>query len=132
MLVKSSLKPCRWDLLVAGAVAALAVITGIVFYGAQTGGGALSAVITHRGTEVERIDLTRLTKETEITVSGVYTLHICADSAGIAVTQADCPTQDCVHTGRITRPGQSIVCLPEQVVIHLEGRSDDAPDVIVG
>ena len=123
MLVKSSLKPCRWDLLVAGAVAALAVITGIVFYGAQTGGGALSAVITH---------LTRLTKETEITVSGVYTLHICADSAGIAVTQADCPTQDCVHTGRITRPGQSIVCLPEQVVIHLEGRSDDAPDVIVG
>ena len=43
------------------------------------------------------------------------------------------PTRDCVHTGAISRAGQSIVCLPAQVVVHLEGASaPDAPDVIVG
>ena len=49
------------------------------------------------------------------------------------VPDSDCPTQDCVHTGAISRAGQSIVCLPAQVVVHLEGASvPDAPDVIVG
>ena len=38
---------------------------------------------------------------------------------------------DCVHTGRITRSGQSIVCLPEQVVIQLTGGTSDA-DVVLG
>ena len=33
----------------------------------------------------------------------------------------------------LSRAGQSIVCLPAQVVVHLEGASaPDAPDVIVG
>ena len=49
------------------------------------------------------------------------------------MTDSDCPTQDCVHTGAISRAGQSIVCLPAQVVVHLEGASvPDAPDAIVG
>ena len=56
-----------------------------------------------------------------------------AENGGVAVTDSNCPTQDCVHTGCITRTGQSIVCLPAQVVVHLEGASSpDAPDVIVG
>ena len=55
------------------------------------------------------------------------------DGGAVSVTDSDCPTQDCVHTGAISRAGQSIVCLPAQVVVHLEGASvPDAPDVIVG
>ena len=48
------------------------------------------------------------------------------DSGGVCVTRSDCPGQDCVHTGRITRSRQSIVCLPEQVVIQLTGGTSDA------
>ena len=39
--------------------------------------------------------------------------------------------QDCLHTGRITRSGQSIVCLPEQVIVTLEGKAP-SPDVVLG
>ncbi len=53
------------------------------------------------------------------------------DSGGVCVVHSDCPGQDCVHTGRITRSGQSIVCLPEQVVIQLTGGTSDA-DVVLG
>ena len=62
------------------------------------------------------------------------TLTVAAeDGNGLRVSSSDCPTQDCVHTGAISRAGQSIVCLPAQVVVHLEGASGtDAPDVIVG
>ena len=62
-----------------------------------------------------------------------YTLTVAADGDSVWVSDSDCPTQDCVHTGHIRRGGQSIVCLPAQVVVHLEGAaSPDAPDVIVG
>ena len=53
---------------------------------------------------------------------------------GVRVEESDCPTQDCVHTGTITRAGQSIVCLPARVIIRLEGGTADkhAPDVVIG
>ena len=49
----------------------------------------------------------------------------------ISVISASCPSQDCVHTGRITRAGQSIVCLPEQVIVTLEDKTPSA-DVVLG
>ena len=58
---------------------------------------------------------------------------ITADGSGVRVADSDCPTQDCVHTGRISRAGQSIVCLPAQVAVQLVGAATpDTPDVIVG
>jgi len=47
------------------------------------------------------------------------------------VSASDCPTQDCVRTGAISRPGQSIVCLPEQVIVKLVG-TGDGPDLVIG
>ena len=48
------------------------------------------------------------------------------------VAESDCPGQDCVHTGTITRAGQSIVCLPEQVVVQLTGGGGGGPDAVLG
>jgi hypothetical protein len=52
----------------------------------------------------------------------------------IRVVESDCPTQDCVHTGEISRSGQSIVCLPARIIIQLEGgtESGDSPDFVIG
>ncbi len=38
-----------------------------------------------------------------------------------AITQADCPDQVCVKTGWISRGGQSIVCVPNRIVITVSG-----------
>ena len=50
------------------------------------------------------------------------------------MTTSDCPTQECVHTGKITRSGQSIVCLPARIVVQLEGgaAADDGVDLVIG
>lgn len=37
----------------------------------------------------------------------------------IAVVDSNCPDHICVHTGRIYRPGQSIACLPNRVIIKI-------------
>lgn len=128
---RPELKFNRYDAVVAAIVALLAVAVALWFYLPKTQSGELAVVISTGGEEAERVKLNNFT-ETTVTHNG-YTLRITADGNGVRVADSDCPTQDCVHTGTITRAGQSIVCLPAQVVVHLEGAaSADAPDVIVG
>ena len=128
---RPELKFNRYDAVVAAIVALLAVAVALWFYLPKTQSGELAVVISTGGEEAERVKLNNFT-ETTVTHNG-YTLRITADGSGVRVADSDCPTQDCVHTGTITRAGQSIVCLPAQVVVHLEGAaSADAPDAIVG
>ena len=62
------------------------------------------------------------------------TLRVTFGPGSAQVTASDCPTQDCVHTGAITRGGQSIVCLPARIVIQLEGgpAADSGVDLVIG
>ena len=76
--------------------------------------------------------LTSLDKELVIPLDdGNYHLTVHVDGTGVYVSDSDCPGQDCVHTGAISRAGQSIVCLPAQVVISLVGAASDV-DAVLG
>ena len=136
MRMKSSpkLRPNGWDALVAGAVLALAVLCGILVWAGGGDSGALTAVVSVDGEVTERVALSGLTAPEERTYThNGYTLHVTFTAESAQVTASDCPTQDCVHTGAITRGGQSIVCLPGRIVIQLEGgRDSDGPDLVIG
>ncbi len=124
----------RRDALVALAVALLAAVTALLFYLPKTQSGHLTAVITQHGQVVRRVALSGMDKEQVIELDdGTYHLTVCVSADGTYVSHSDCPTQECVHTGVIRRAGQSIVCLPAQVVVYLEGTpAAGQPDVIVG
>ena len=49
---------------------------------------------------------------------GGYNLLVIEDNTA-AVTEADCPDRLCVGMGRIRYSGQSIICLPHQVVVSI-------------
>ena len=123
--MKSSpkLRPNGWDALAAAAVLALAVACAALFW---TGGeeiGPLTAVVSANGEPEERTY-----------TSNGYTLRVAFGPESAQVTVSDCPTQDCVHMGEITRGGQSIVCLPARIVVQLEGgaAADDGVDLVIG
>ena len=113
--LRPELKWNRFDTLVALTVALLAIVSALLFYLPRSQTGVLTVVVTVSGQEMQRTPLSEFTAA-DVAHNG-YTLHIAAASGGVAVTSSDCPTQDCVHTGAISRAGQSIVCLPAQVVI---------------
>ncbi len=128
---RPELKFNRYDAVVAVVVALLAVAAALWFCLPRTQTGDLTVVISVGGQETQRTGLKDFAPTT-LSHNG-YTLTVAADGDSVWVSDSDCPTQDCVHTGHIRRGGQSIVCLPAQVVVHLEGAaSPDAPDVIVG
>ena len=127
------LQPVLWDALVVAAVVALAVACLAVLR-TPDDGEQLRAVVSVDGEEVERISFQK-TDPQRLTVRGNgYALEIVSEDGEIWVESSDCPTQDCVHTGRITRGGQSIVCLPARVIVQLEGGSNDGtmPDLVIG
>ena len=41
------------------------------------------------------------------------------------MTDADCPDKLCVKTGRISKTGETIVCLPHRVVVEIIGAAAD-------
>ena len=127
---KPDLKPKPMDALVVVIVVAFAVMTAAFVYG-KNRGETLTATVKHRGQVAAQVALSTLTEEKKITIDGQYHLTVTLTKDGVSVTESDCPGQDCVHTGRITRAGQSIVCLPEQVIVTLEGKTS-APDVVLG
>ena len=136
-----SLRPKPLDALVAAAVIALTVVTALLFYLPKTGGGdQLTLVITVGGQEQSRTPVTQLPDgPVHIEGRGGYTLTLSPSYSdlpfspewSVRVSESDCPGQDCVHTGAISRAGQSIVCLPAQVVISLVGAASDV-DAVLG
>lgn len=47
------------------------------------------------------------------------------ENGGVTMTDADCPDKLCVMTGRISKTGETIVCLPHRVVVEIIGAAAD-------
>ena len=127
------LKPNLWDILVVLAVAALAAASALTVW-SRGSGDALTAVVTADGEELDRFAPADLAAGPRTYTHNGYTLTVTAEGDGLHVSEADCPTQDCVHTGTISRGGQSIVCLPARIIIQLTGGQADpgGVDVVIG
>ena len=127
----------RWDGLMVVLIAVMAIICGVLIWGGHRTDGDLMVVVSVDGEEVERCALTSVPdRQQEYSANG-YTLTMvltAEERLGIRVIHSDCPTQDCVHTGAITRAGQSIVCLPARIIIALEGDAAESggPDLVIG
>lgn len=52
------------------------------------------------------------------------------EDGAVQVISSPCPEKICVKTGRISRPGQWIACLPNRVFISIKGRMSEQPDAI--
>ena len=129
------LKPNFWDVIVVLAVIALAALSAMTVWRGGTETGALTAVVTADGQEIDRFAPADLLDAPRTYSYNGVTLTVAAeDGNGLRVSSSDCPTQDCVHTGTISRSGQSIVCLPARIVIQLTGGAADSSgvDIVIG
>ena len=124
------LKPNFWDVIVVLAVIALAALSAMTVWRGGTETGALTAVVTADGQEIDRFAPADLLDAPRTYSYNGVTLTVAAeDGNGLRVSSSDCLTQDCVRTGTISRGGQSIVCLPARIIIQLTGGAADSNDV---
>ncbi len=67
-----------------------------------------------------------LDEDREITVSeDGHTNIIAIKDGSLYMKSADCNGHDCISQGRISKTGQSIICLPNKVVAQITGGSSE-------
>lgn len=117
-------KTLRRDLALVGVLlligAAVAIAAGLSSRDGST------VVIKRNGTVQQTLPLnndTRLLLEDE---SGSNTLVI--ENGQAWIEDADCPDGLCMKTGKISRTGQSVVCLPHRLTIEITGGSSQSSD----
>ena len=119
----------KGDLLAILTVALLAVV---VFAAFLPGSRAAENGIVQIYRDAALIDELPLSTNARLGISGEYT-NILVISGGKAFIEAsDCPGGDCMHSGAISGPGRSIVCLPNRVEIRITGTADADVDFVVG
>ena len=116
----------RNDLLI---ILLLLVIAALVWFvislRANTGAWV---VVSQDGTETARYELSQ---DLSVMIGDEQNYNQLVIKDGIAdITDANCPDQLCVHQSAISKDGQSIICLPHELVISIEGGAANDLDAV--
>lgn len=53
-------------------------------------------------------------------------------AGGASIISSPCPDKLCIHQGRINKIGQTVLCLPEKVLVTVTGnRKEGEPDAVL-
>lgn len=111
------------DLILVVALALIGIIPFAVMLNVQRPkeGARTEAVLTVAGNEVWRCPIYEGMESEEYSadIDGLV-ITATADSTGAWVSHSDCPDKICVDTGKITKVGQTVVCVPFRAVLRIE------------
>ena len=110
----------------------LAVVI-LVFYVGMTSAlqSGDSIIITVNGSEYGRYSLTE-NKEIPIKIDGKVTNIVTIENGTAYMFEADCPDQLCMHQNAISKDKESIICLPNRVVVTVESEQKNTLDDVAG
>ena len=104
-------------------VAALALFFGLRSRQARDTGTGAQAVVTVDGKEIGRYPLKK---------NGTFPLNggtniLVVENGEAWVSEANCPDKVCMGMGKISRNGEFIACLPNRLLVVVEGAAEDSP-----
>lgn len=123
------IKKRRNDILLVIGIALIAAVIALIYFSSRKEGSY--AVIIKDGTETARYSLS---EEQTIPISNGDTVtNVLVIKDGRAyISEAICPDQICVEHSAVSKVGETIVCLPQKLVIKITASDDaDAPDMVV-
>jgi len=107
------------------------IAAALVWYAATrfAQGEAAVAVITVDGKTVAELSLA---KDGEYTAQTEYGYNkIVVENGEAYITEADCPDGLCIRQGRISKDGQTLVCLPHRLVVTARSSEKSGVDAVV-
>ena len=104
-------------------VAALALFFVMRSLQARDTGSGAQAVVTVEGREIGRYPLKK---------SGTFPLNggtniLVVENGEAWVSEANCPDKVCMGMGKISRNGEFIACLPNRLLVVIEGAAESSP-----
>ena len=117
-MIKQLLKP--GDVVVVLSAGLMIIGSAFLFW---TNGEGKMAVVYTDGVEFHRLELDQDTIIEATGPLGPSLIHV--HDGKIWIEEAPCPHQLCRKMGKVGRRGGIIVCVPNRILIKIEGESDD-------
>ena len=89
-----------------------------VFYALLPESGGETAVVYYDSEVIAEIPLSG---SGEYTFPQVPDMVFTAESGTVSVTESNCGDRTCVRTGKISRQGEAIICVPNKIVVEIKG-----------
>ena len=89
------------------------------------------AVVQVDGQSIVRLPLAE-NREYPVEIGGTVTNVLRIQDSSVRMAEANCPDLLCVHRGAIRYAGDSIVCLPNRVVVVITGEDALDLDAVAG
>ncbi|HCW72746.1 MAG TPA: hypothetical protein DHM90_01940 [Clostridiaceae bacterium] len=130
------MKVKKWDVIIIGLFVVASFIPALIFtLNARADSGGYYVEIKVEGELYDTVQLTGHTGRDEVRIEtdlGVNIVEFIDEKVGMY--EADCPDKICYSPEYISRPGETIVCLPNRVVIEVKGETPDEndADIITG
>ncbi len=121
-------KKLRNDIILVAALLAAVAAAFAVIQLTKTNGGY--AVVVQDGKEIAAYPLNVDTSVTIRNENGGYNTLVISDGKA-DVTEADCPDKLCVNQHSISHNGETIVCLPNKLVVKITSDSEAEVDIVV-
>ena len=117
-------------------VVAVLVIVAVAL-AAATAANALGSAVDARTAVIQDADgntfTMPLSQDDALTVTSSAGTNVIEVQAGkVRVSEADCPNQDCLEQGWISKAGQQIVCLPHKLVVNITDEDAGSTYDVVG
>ena len=109
--------PKRGDIFLIGGCLLAALVCCCLWFLLRQDGSAV--IVEQNGRETARYALSE-DRTVRIEGEGGYNLLV-IEGGEVYLSEADCPTQLCMKTGKIRYAGQSIVCLPHKLAVRIKG-----------
>lgn len=122
----SFLKKHKNDILLILVVLILA--GGVWLYTGLTREAGAEVIVSRDGEELMRLPLS---EDTEWVIGeGDHTNTLVISGGEAWISQASCPDHICINQGRISLDGQTIVCLPNKLVVAVTGGASGDVDIV--
>lgn len=106
-------------------ILAILLVAAVLWFFQTRQPDKLEAVITVNGETVETIDLASVKKKTTFKLDTEPEVVIAAENGAIYFESADCDDKLCVNCGKLSRKGDTAVCLPAKTVVTVSGSDLD-------
>ena len=74
-----------------------------------------------------------LSEDRSLTItSGGHTLCIVIENQKAYVASSNCPDKTCLHQGKISSVGDTVICVPSGVVLKIVGEGSRENDIVAG